>query len=65
MQSADQEGEQGLRSWDLSVFRYPRPEKFNKTTVKGRVKFLELAFTDEDRKLFFFFSKCYCKSGLV
>ena len=45
---ADQEGDRGLESWDLSVFRFPRPEKWKNTTVNEKVKTLELQFTGED-----------------
>ena len=45
---ADQEGDRGLESWDLSVFRFPRPEKWKNTTVNEKVKTLELQFTDEE-----------------
>ena len=49
--TADQEGDQGLDSWDLSVFRYPQPaEKLRKTSVNEKVKTLELQFSDEEGK---------------
>ena len=51
LHSADHEGDQGLESWDLSVFRYPRPSaKLKKTAIKEKVKTLELQFMDEDGK---------------
>ena len=45
---AEQEGPGGLGSWDLSVFRYPRSEKFHKTSIREQVRRLELKFRDED-----------------
>lgn len=48
MLTADQEGGQGLESWDLSVFRFPRPEKWKNTTVNEKVKTLELQFRGEE-----------------
>ena len=48
---ADQEGGRGLESWDLSVFRLPRPEKLNRTIVYEKVKRLELKFADENGEL--------------
>lgn len=48
---ADQEGEDdGLKDWDLSVFRYPQPEKLNSTTIIKTAQTLELEFADEDGK---------------
>ena len=44
---ADEEGVRGLESWDLSVFRFPRPEKWKNTTVNEKVKTLELEFPGE------------------
>lgn len=44
---ADEEGVRGLESWDLSVFSFPRPEKWKNTTVNEKVKTLELEFTGE------------------
>lgn len=46
--SAEQQGGQGLESWDLSVFRIPQPEKLSKTTVNGKIKTMELKFSSED-----------------
>ena len=48
MLTADEEGGQGLESWDMSIFRFPRPEKWKNTTVKEKVKTLELQFTGEE-----------------
>ncbi len=45
---ADQEGDRGFESWDLSVFRFPRPEKWKNTILNEKVKTLELQFTGED-----------------
>jgi hypothetical protein len=48
---ADQEGEDdGLKDWDLSVFRYPQSEKLKSTTIIKTVQTLELEFADEDGK---------------
>lgn len=48
--SADQEGDRGLESWDLSTFRYPQsPEKLRKATTK-MVETLELQFATENGK---------------
>ena len=44
--SADREGDQGLGSWDLSTFRLPRSDKFEKAVRNENVKTLELKFTD-------------------
>lgn len=49
---ADQEGNQGLDSWDLSVFRLPRPQKLQKAIANEKVKYLELQFGDEAGKYF-------------
>ena len=48
--SADQEGDGGLESWDLSVFRYPRSEKWKQAIVNESVKTLELEFADVEGK---------------
>ncbi|ERF70769.1 hypothetical protein EPUS_05121 [Endocarpon pusillum Z07020] len=51
--TADQKGDDGINSWDLSVFRYPRTEKWQQAIVNDRVKTLELEFaTVEERILF-------------
>lgn len=42
--TADQKGDDGINSWDLSVFRYPRSEKWQQAIVNERVKTLELEF---------------------
>ena len=48
--SADVEGDSGLESWDLSVFRHPWPDKLKKAKVNEKVSFLELKFADEESK---------------
>ena len=50
MVSADVEGDSGLESWDLSVFRHPWPDKLKKAKVNEKVSFLELRFADEESK---------------
>ena len=45
---ADQEGDRGLENWDLSVFRFPRSDKWQNITVNEKVKTLELQFTGEE-----------------
>ena len=47
---ADVEGDKGLESWDLSVFRLPWPDKLKNAKVNERVSFLELQFVDEEGK---------------
>ena len=48
--NADQKGDQGLNSWDLSIFRLPRSEKFQKAVKNEKVKTLELKFADVNGK---------------
>ena len=48
MLRADTVEDQGLESWDLSVFRVPRPDKLKKAKVKERISSLELQFVDEE-----------------
>ena len=43
--------DQGLGSWDLSVFRFPRSGKFQKAVKNDKVKTLELKFAGADGKL--------------
>ena len=48
---AEQEEEDdGLKNWDLSVFRHPQSEKLRSTTTIKTVKTLELQFANEDGK---------------
>lgn len=48
---SDEEGDPGLGKWDLSTFRMPRSEKFQKAARNEKVKTLELKFSDPDGKL--------------
>ena len=46
--SADEKGDRGLESWDLSIFRSPRSEKWKSTIVNEEVSTLELQFVGEN-----------------
>ena len=54
--TAEQQGDQGLESWDLSVFRLPRPlDKLKRTSINERVKTLVLEFADvSDKDVFLY-----------
>ncbi len=40
--TADEKGDDGINSWDLSIFRYPRSQKCQQAIVNDQVKTLEL-----------------------
>lgn len=42
--SADHEEEQGLFSWDLAMFRYPRRPEFKQVKTIEKMKYLDLEF---------------------
>ena len=47
---ADDKGNDGLKSWDLSVFRFPRSEKWKKAIANDKVTTLELEFSTVEGK---------------